>query len=186
MAYATLAQLTTYLGIASDDDDALLDACLNRVTEAIDAYCDRFFEAATQTRHYQSDAVDGDVLYLDEDLLSVTTLTNGDDDGTAITSDSYWLMPRNRTPYDRIVLKSDTSWEFGTDGEIAVAGTWGYSTTPPADVEQACLRWAAYAYQQKDSQVFDVTAMPALGQMIIPSGIPADVKQLMDRYRRLR
>ena len=43
---------------------------------------------------------------------------------------------------------------------------------------------ASYFYRQKDAQVFDVTATPELGTITVPAGIPADVRILLDPYRR--
>ena len=33
----------------------------------------------------------------------------------------------------------------------------------PDDIKQACVRLTAYLYRQRDSQVFDVTAIPDAG-----------------------
>lgn len=200
MAYASLAQLKNYLGISVTSDDTLLTDLLARAQQAIDSYCHRSFEARTETRYYRQDAVAiadpfgydithevlnpvYDVLYLDDDLLAVTTLTNGN--GETIPSSGYWLEPRNGPPYWYIRLKSAYNWEFDTDGEISVAGTWGYATTAPDDIVHATVRLAAYFYRQKDAQVFDTTAMPEVGVITIPQGIPADVKLILNHYVRL-
>lgn len=186
MAYATLVQLKGYLGISGTGDDTLLGDLLDRATAAIDAYCRRAFAASTETRYYGLDAVNGQTLLLDGDLLTITTLTNGDSDGTVLASDAYWLLPRNAgPPYHAIRLKSDYDWEQDTDCEISVAGTWGYSETPPDDIVHACIRLAAYYYRQKDAQIFDVTAVPEAGVITVPQGIPADVKIILDRYKAL-
>ena len=192
MAYASLAQLKNYLGIATGEttDDVLLNTLIDRATKAIDTYCSRRFEASTATRYYESDAVDGDYLYLDDDLISVTTLTNGDSDGTTISSSYYWLWDRNSgPPYYAIRLKATGtttySWEQDTDYFITVAGTWGWSSTPPADVTHACVRYAAYLYHQKDSPVFDVSVFPESGVITTPQGIPRDVRIMLDPYRRV-
>jgi len=172
-------------------DDDLLSDLLDRITKRIEARCGgRVFEAVSASRYFDSDALgeDGYTLYVDEDLVSVTTLKNGDADATVIADTEYWLVPRNQgPPYHGLRLKvdSDHSWEWGTDGWVEVAGDWGWSATPPADVVQACLEWAAYAYQLKDSQVFDVTAFPESGVIMIPKGIPAHVREALEPYIRL-
>lgn len=123
------------------------------------------------------------VLWLGQDIKSVTTLTNGDG-STVISSTGYWLEPRNSTAaYQYIRLKTAESWTFDTDGEISVDGHWGYSTTAPDDIVQACKRWAAYLYRQRSAQVYDVTADPELGIITVPQGIPADVKLLLDPFK---
>ncbi len=180
--YAGVVDLRTYLKITSASDDVLLSEMLEAATTAIEAYCRRVFVAASATRYYDASCVDGDTLWLDGEVCSVSKLLNGDADATEITS--YYLLPRNTPPYHQIKLKSSQSWDFTTDGEIAVTAMWGYSTTPPADIEQACIRLAAYYYKQRDAQVFDVTAQPDQGQLIIPKGLPADVKQTLEQYVR--
>ena len=187
MAYTTLAAVKRYLDIDSDDDDVLLSELIDRAQDAIDDYTGRVFEAATETRYYESGAVKDRTLYLDRDLLSITTLTNGDSSSTAITSTDYWLVPRNDgPPYYGIRLKSSvsTTWEFDVDYWVTVVGTWGWSTTAPAAIQQACIRWAAYMYRQKDASVFDTTAIPDQGVILSPQGIPRDVRLMLDPYVR--
>lgn len=188
--YARLPDLKSYLGIGTTTttDDVLLEAMLRRATRHIESYTNRLFEATTETRYFTSDALDREdsaVLWMDQDLLSITTLTNGDTAGTAITSASYWLLPRNGAPpYWQIRLKSThTGWTWDEDCFVTVAGTWGYSATPPEDIIEACVRWASYLYHQKDAPVYETTAFPESGVITVPQGIPVDVKQTLDLYR---
>lgn len=184
MAYTTAANVKTYLGISGSGDDTLLGTLVARAQAIIDAYTGRTFEASTETRYYGIDAVEGNLLHVDKDLLTVTTLTNGNAAATTITNTQYWLWPRNRGRYRGIMLKSDYSWEQDTDYFISVAGTWGWSATVPADIAHACDRLAAYLYRQKDAQVFDVVASPETGLVTVPQGIPRDVQVILDRYLR--
>lgn len=180
MAYASLTQLKAYLGISGDADDTLLTTLLGAAQAAVDAYCGRSFEATEATRYYGASAISSDTLYLDGDLVSVTTLTNGD--GTEIDASAYILEPRNATPKWKIRLTSG-SWD--TTNDIAVLGLWGWSETAPADITQATIRLAAYMYRQKDATTFDATAFTDVGVMTIPQGIPKDVLALLQPYRRL-
>ena len=189
MAYATLAQVKDYLDIGADTDDVLLQNLIDRAEIAIETYTRRVFEAETQTRYYERCDLDdsGFVLLVDRDLLTITTLTNGDSSSTVIPATEYWLVPRNRTPKHGIRLKVDStySWEFDTDYWVSVLGTWGYSTTAPYDIVQATIRLVAYYYAQKDAQVFDVTAVPEAGVITVPQGMPRDVKVILDPYVRM-
>lgn len=190
-SYATLSDLKAYLGISSSetDDDALLSDLLERISARIDRETGRRFQAVTETHYFESDALDPTVntLWVDDDLLTVTTLTNGDSDNETIPSTEYWLIPRNRSPKWGIRLKSDTnySWEWDTDQWVAVTGTWGWSATPPDDIVEACVEWAAYAYHAKDSAgPFDVSGILGAGIITIPKGIPAPVKQALHPYKK--
>ena len=86
MAYATLAQVKDYLDIGADTDDVLLQNLIDRAEIAIETYTRRVFEAETQTRYYERCDLDdsGFVLLVDRDLLTITTLTNGDSGATVI------------------------------------------------------------------------------------------------------
>jgi len=167
-------------------DDDLLDDLLEAAAAYIESRTGKIFEPVTDTRYYRQDAVDYLTLYLDEDLLTVTTLTEGDEDGTEIPSTDYWLLPRNDgPPYRRIELRADSdySWDWATDGEISVAGTWGFSTSAPADIVRGVVILAAYLYRQKDSQVWDVVAVPDAGIIQVPQGIPATVRRIIGKYQ---
>lgn len=72
-----------------------------------------------------------DDLILRDDLLSVTTLTNGDD--TTLLSTQYRLLERGIFPAWKIKTLSSQSagWVFNDgDSQIAILGTWGYNTRP--------------------------------------------------------
>jgi hypothetical protein len=132
------------------DDDLVQDA-LEDAASYIESWTGKIFEAETDTRYYRQEAVDWLTLYLDRDCLTVTELLEGDENATEITSANYWLLPRNAgPPYRRIELKADSdySWDWTTDGEISVTGTWGYSASAPNDIRRAAVVLAAYLYRQ--------------------------------------
>jgi hypothetical protein len=195
VAYASVTDVKLYRGIstltggtgASTSDDAILTVLVAAAQKQIDSYCGRTFEAAS-TSERTFDAVtdvDGQRLWLDADLASVSVITNGS--GTAVTK--YVTEPRNVGPYYAITLKASAaeSWEYTDDpeGAISVVGYWAYSTAAPADIKMAATRLAAYLYAQKDSQVFETTMFPDAGVMTVPSGMPKDVQELLRPYRRL-
>lgn len=176
--YATLSDLKAYLAITSSTDDTLLTALLTRASAAIDAYCERWFSVREETRYYDNTNADGAILYLDTDLLTVDEIIS---DSVEVEAQNCLLLPRNYARHYAILRKGGSAW-----GEsIEVTGTWGFSATPPADIVHACIRLAAYYYRQRDAQVFDVTAMPEQGVITVPRGIPADVRVILDRYKRL-
>lgn len=175
--YATVSQLKEYLSVSGDEDDALLERLLKAATAAIEAYCARRFSGREDTRRYGWESIAGIDLWLDDDLLDVQQVTNGGE----LESSDYILLPRNGPPYSRIRARG--GWNPAED--VVVTGTWGYSAEPPENIVHACIRLAAYYYRQRDAQVFDVTAVPEQGVITVPKGMPADVRQILDRYRRL-
>ena len=188
MAYCTVADVKQYLGNTTTDDDTLLGELIPRAQKAIETHTHRVFEATSDTtRVFDADCdTDDRLLYLDEDIVSITTVTNGD--GTTVTSSQYVTYPRNRTPYYAVELKLSPGiiWEYDSssdpEGAISVTGKWAYSESPPDDIVHACIRLVGYYYRQKDSQVYDTTATPELGTITVPMGLPKDVKTIVRPY----
>ena len=190
--YCTVADVKQYLDITGDNDDPLIDVLIDAAKAHIDGFTGRKFAASTNTtRTFDSIRdVKGRVLWLDEDLASINSITNGD--GTTITSSQYTTEPRNRTPYYQIKLLASANirWEANSttdDNEdaISISGKWAYAATVPDDIKQATVILASYLYRQKDAQVFDVTAIPDAGVIQIPTGMPATVKHIISKYRRV-
>ena len=185
MAYATIADVKSYLGIDTTvrADTVLLEALLVRAQSAIDSHCQRTFEAASDTtRHYDHRAVCGVTLFFDGDLCSITSVVNGD--GITVGSAAYTTEPRHAAPYYALTLRhnADVLWN-GLTADIAVTGKWAYSATAPADVVQATVRLCAWMYRQKDTTGND-QPMIAGNVTILPARIPSDVDELLAPYVR--
>lgn len=186
MSYTDALSLRTYKDISSSADDALLTDLIAAAQKMIDMHCRRTFESDTDgTRYfdYSSEYIEGNTLWLDEDLASITSVTNGD--GVVVAANERTTTPRNSTPYAGIRLLSDSgvTWTYSDEwmDAITVVGKWAYSTTAPDDIKQACTRLAAFLYAQRDAALFDVTAIEA-GTVLTPVGIPVDVKVILKPY----
>ena len=186
MSYASTVQVKEYLGITSTVvDDNLLNDLITRAEGLINAYTGRSFESATATKYFGEGDTDGqDLVFYGDDLLTVTKLTNGD--AVEIASANYRLFPRNDSPKWMLKLDDGYSWDFSNgDSEISVAGTWGYSATPPLDIQHACVRLTAFLYRQKDTSAdIDRPMVTGDGVTIMPSALPVDVTRILDRYKR--
>ena len=120
---------------------------IERVIEAssrdVDRWTRRHFIPKTQTRLYrypQPRPGVASVLWLDQDLLSVTTLQTQaqNTSPTTISSSDYFLEPNNPEPdgntrYNRIEidLSSTAAFEAGDTPQrsISVAGSWGWGNS---------------------------------------------------------
>ena len=184
MAYASIADLTVYLGIDdSTADDGLLAQLLTRAQAAVDGMCNRTFEvSADTTRYFDVRAIDGYLLHLDADLCAITSIVNGD--GVTVAGTNYTTEPRNAKPYHALRLRwnSTVLWD-GLTGDIAITGKWAYSLTAPAAVTHATVRLAAWMYRQKDNTAGDAP-MIAGDVTILPARIPSDVEALLAPYVR--
>lgn len=192
--YATLAELKAYCDISTTDatDDAVLEDLIEAASRVIDGTTRRKFYATTETRYF--DVPSGQEVYpgllFVDDLLSITTLTNGAE-GVLVAGD-YWLMPPNSSPKWGIQLRPSGGhvWQADSAGDtqaaISIAGSWGYAATCPDDIKQACLL-IANAYRQKRSgQGVDGTAQITSAGIVIEAGdIPRDAARILSHYARV-
>lgn len=193
MAYTTWSDVRDYLDIGSTADATLINGLISKAQSAIDEYTQRTFEHSTiAVTHYFTvgEDTDGRWLYFDDEIAKISTIKSNCD-GTTVTINTteYITVPRNITPYHAVKLLGSTtnSWDYTNDPEngVQVSGCWSYSTVAPDDIKQACIRLASYYYKQRDAQTYDVTAFPNAGVIEIPKGIPADVKLILDPYRKV-
>jgi hypothetical protein len=180
--YCTLAEVKALLGTTEDEDDGLLAALISRASAWIERFTGRRFAGQAETRSYASGETWLSSLWLDQDLLSVTSLTNTD--GDEIAAAGYVLLPLNGLPKNRIELKSGYSWGSDPEGLISVAGTWGFAAAPPADITQAACRLTVWLYKQRDAP-FGKVGNSLTGEYETPVALPKDVEALLKPYRRV-
>jgi hypothetical protein len=191
MAYVTIAEWRQYRESLSGavqtaftaQEDGVLQTFLDQAQAEIEAQTGKTFEAVNATRYYRAGDIawnNGRVLLLDAWLLSVTSITNGD--GVVLSAGDYWLLPRAGAPFNAIELKSSQSWRFATDGEIAIAGAWGFMQTPDERVKRVTMRLAEFFYQKRattgESQVIGE------GQIVVAAQYPKDVQDFITSERR--
>lgn len=187
--YATLAEIRAWVGITSvsdTTDDTALEKCVEAASRLIDNETGRTFYARTETHYYDTPENARTLEIKDDDLLTVTTLTNGD--GTTIAGTEYILYPRNCTPKYSIVIKATSSAYFtcdtagGTEGAITVLGTWGFCSTTPSLINRACLIQAARLFKRRDA-VFGVAGSNAVGEAVMVWKLDPDVYNSIATYR---
>ncbi len=142
--YVTLDAVKRYIGgsLGSGDDELLTDF-IDWASRLIEWWKGRRFDARRETRYFDTPQPTGSyfgifdptlvamaakkVLRVDDDLLTVEELLNGD--GTEILSSEYVLEPANLWPKNRIRLRSGEIWmesDSGPEQAIRVTGLWGY------------------------------------------------------------
>ena len=149
----------------TDADKSAINRAITDASRTIDHWCnvaDGHFAAATATRYFDAEGSSHDVLadyqafltqsgvansatrlYLDEPLLSVTTLKT-DEDGdrtyeiTWATTD-YHLVPYDGPPYFEVhvdLTNGDYNFPVGQK-TIQIVGSWGVKATVPRDIRRA-------------------------------------------------
>ena len=187
--YCSLAEIKAAIDIptATTTDDTMLERLVEAASRTIDRETQRTFYARTETHYF--DIPGGRELRMDDDLLSVTSLTNGN--SVAIASTEYNVIPRNRTPYYALKLKEGSSvyWEADSSGNteavIVLVGTWGHSTTTPQDVKEACIQIASAAYKRRFGENLGaVSTVTAAGIVVSPQDIPVFAWNVIKAYKR--
>lgn len=195
MAYATLAQLRTYLALATSetDDDTFLTDCITRAQALIESEppvgTGRVFEAASDTTKYfdgERDTYGRDLYWFGLDLCALTTFTIN---ATSIGSTYYTLLSENgAAPYYGLRLKASTgiTWEWDEDPEnsIVIVGKWAYATSAPTAILQATLRLAAYLYRQRSFSTDEDRLVITEGTAIYPTRMPRDVVDILRSYQK--
>ena len=192
MAWTTAADLRDLTDIDSGVEDGLLIGLIAKAEKHIGTQTDRQFTAAAATRYYDPtdpEVVNGPYLYLDEDLVSVTTLTNGDANVLTVTTE-YILEPVNTgPPYHevKLITSGGIMWTFNNDPEIAISllGSWGYQATVPADIKYACQLLSIYYYRSRQATPDQDRQIMADGIVIAPAQVPSMVNDLISPYRKL-
>lgn len=188
MAIVELAQIREYLNISTPvatKDDQLLMRLIDAAQQLIEERTRRRFAPGSATRNYGPECATGALLFLDDDLLSVTSLLDGS--GANVPGADYRLEPRNYKPYSIVRILKGRAWLFNQDGEVAITGLWGYDDTcPHFDVAvQAVIRTTAWLYRQRDtSSDQDRPIASDSGMLIMPSRLPSDIYDMIQPLRR--
>lgn len=198
MAYCAASDILAYGNFPSTDSVPILSPLIVRAQSIIDSYTGRTFEYTStdggSNRSFDVNDLsdDGVTLFLDKDIGgSIASITVGSD---TVASTGYTTWPRNDKPIYAIRLKdnSSNSWDTMTsDGDwenaIVIKAEWCYSTVAPADITHACVRLAYYLYKQRETDAdLDRPLLTNDGVTIMPAKLPADVTQILNRYRRPR
>ncbi len=129
---ATLYQLRRYLGLASadpDDDDRLLSS-LQSASAEIERLANRSFNPRLATLQHSVNLSDATELLLDDDLLELSTLVNGD--GNSIGSGDILTIPGGDSPISVIRLTGGNAfvWDETPVQAVSVTGIWGWHSRP--------------------------------------------------------
>ena len=193
---------------ADTNDDPVVDMLIESSSRLIDDITRRTFYARTETHLYDAPIMRGfspvsmqsiytnimfsryaGIMMFDDDLLAITTLTNGD--GSTIPSTGYVLYPANQVPKYGLQLKDTSGLSWLPDGTgsfmqcIPLLGTWGYSSTTPSDIHYACLDISVSVYKKRfGKSANQVATVTAAGIVLTPKDIPDTTARILGRYAR--
>lgn len=124
--YISLEAVKAELGLTGTTKDARLKRLIERASAWLEQTTRRVFVPVTQTCVYDAPAGVSAPLWLDQDLLTATAVS---DAGGDLAGSEYVLYPANGVRKNRIELASGVVWETGASPRqaLSVSGLWGYS-----------------------------------------------------------
>jgi len=159
--------------IDDSKSDDIIEAAITSVSRLIDNITGRRFYAATETRYFTAERADWLSI---PDLQSITTLKT-DNDGSRSYADTwdtgdYDLLPYNAQadtaepePYTAIEITELGNNYFPlTRKGVEIAGSWGYATSAPSMIADACYL-GAHRIIARQGTPLGVSASAALGQI---------------------
>ncbi len=202
--YCTLTELKLAIPesayVSTTDYDASISLLITAASRLIDREVgrwDNFFYPSTdeQTRYF--DGTPGDTLQIDE-FISASAVAVSESgsvtssDYTTLTAADYYHEPANAAlngkPYLRLIMDyingAGLAW-FPFRKAVKVTGVFGWSTTPPADVNMACKIQAVRWLMRSKAMFQDIGADIAVGGIVIKgqTGLDPDIKALLYGYK---
>jgi len=193
IALITLTDAKVFLKVASatTSEDAIIADLINGSSVWINNYCDRtFINAAELTEYYDGDG--GDSLYLRQwPVVSITSLYQ---DFTRAWTSDYAIDVTANVQIDSVsgiltLWNNESVFSRGSGNVRAIyrAG-YNHNSNVPYDLQFACRKLVAWKYFQDYSQRRYGVSSESQGDRTVNytnDPLLPDVKQILDRYRRI-
>lgn len=187
--YATLAQFKERYDVEGTDNnrDAEMEAVIQSVSREIDLYCCRVFYAGSAGVVRYFEPVSPGMCPIDDAITITAVKTDADGDGvyeTTWASTDYYSMPMNGSPIMWLQRSRQGSYSFPVyPMAVQVTGTWGYASTTPDVVREACLIQSHRIWVRKAAP-FGVAGASEMGNAIVIAKIDPDMQLMLDPLRR--
>jgi hypothetical protein len=130
-------------------------------------------------------------LFLDDDLYSLTSVTNGD--GTLLTENTDFVqVPFNATPKYKLTMIGSNYWKPAANAIpvhcIQVSGKWGFCplTEVPDDIKMACQQIVLSAYNRRlGENVLNKVTVTQAGATISADDVPELAADIIRCHLRL-
>jgi hypothetical protein len=206
--YTTVAAVKAQCGITTATHDTVLGALITAASATIDRFCNRIAdgftaEVAATTREFAGRGQS--YLVIDEcavapTLVEVKSAVTGSYVSWAATdwqiaAGSPWMPVFGQTPYDLLLANPSGDYSTFLDGflkrnwpspTVRVTAQWGFATTTPTDIAQACVIQATRWFKRGESSWTDTTASTDLGTLLYTGEIDPDVKLILVRGKYMR
>jgi hypothetical protein len=206
--YCTLAEMKAY-GLPkaqnSPADDTTLSLLIESASREAEHISRRKFYLATETHYFDTPLANQtppvgnyltsptnppDSIMFDDDLQTVTSITNGD--GSVLDPSTYVLKPYGKPPYYAVQLRptSGVMWNTNAGDPLAaiqVLGAWGYNAgSTPVDIKEGVMMIVKEAYNRRFGENMTSRSIITTGGVIItPEDIPEKAMEIFLAHRRV-
>ena len=209
-SYATVDELqvrTNMVAVLSAAKETEYEEIIEAISRKIDRFCRRpdgfVATAADETRYFLGSGKR--YLRIPEctsittvsvkDSYSDTTYDDWDTPTTVLAGDGDWFPSAggpsrpiyNRTPYTLLQIDSNGDYTYFTKSyygmvTVKIAAKWGYATTVPADIQEACLAQAAILIKRFEASMDTTAGSSDLGTIVTSvraAALTRDVRELL-------
>jgi hypothetical protein len=130
-------------------------------------------------------------LMLDDDLYSLTSVTNGD--GTLLVENTDFVqVPFNASPRYKLVMIGSNYWKASGNTNpvrcIPIVGEWGFCpiASVPGDIKEACYMISMAAYNRRlGENISQRVVVTAAGATISPEDVPQKAWDIIMCHQRV-
>lgn len=186
----SLADFKAEMGITATTDDVFLGSLLDRVSQIVEAHCDRVFAVETVREDLRDSCA---LLYLPLTRYPVISITSVSVDGDALVGTITDLVEIDKETGRLYRLDASANLVQWETGRLSIVYQAGYSTMP-GNLREAVMRLAKYGYsgRTRDPAIKGERFLEGLyaydlfngASSDYASGVPKDVAGLLAPYRR--
>ena len=194
-ALCSYDELARFMDIDNDYDNVIdeLTALINRISKAMETYCDRTFYIQDYSETYRGQGVDQ--LILDQyPITSVSGIWSSTsrtwDDDTLVAADEYYIQRGGNS-----VIRFDSYFPISSHENIKVlytAGLFSGLATVPADLKLACMKEVSRNYRLKEDKGLSSRSTDGGGaggidtMSFMADEFMPETAQILNRYMRRR
>lgn len=198
MAYTTTADVKAQLDITTDTEDDRIDDAIEAAEAQVNAWTGRVWEtpAADESRYFRPLFPWGREVRIGA-AQSITTVSELAGGSWSDLASSAWQAGGDGVDPTAAAVASGSAgaiqwlWRLGGGwpwesriSTVRVAGKFAYRSTPPPDISEATMIWAARLYERRDAPLGFSSGGLDGGSMRL-SRMDPDVHTLLQPHRRL-
>lgn len=175
--------------------ETLITAASRLIDKEVGRWPGYFYPSTDADTRYYNGSECGDVQDID-DLVTLTSVAVAETGGNAAADYTAWTentdfftWPYNAAKNGVPITELVTDYNGGRHGWygfrkcVKVIGIFGYSVTPPADIQHAAVIQTTRWFMRAQNAQQDSGANPTLGAMVYTQQLDPDVREILRGYQ---